>query len=266
MNATFSIRRAVDEDVSGIIRLIDDAAGWLRGQGTSQWAEPWPNEAEREKRIRRGIELSRETGDDECSPAVTWLVLDGDRPVATTYITRIPNRELWTPEELEVRAVYLHRLVIDRAYAGMRLGERLVDWAGEWGRLAWGAEEMRIDVWADNLRLHRYYRKIGFLYRDPERVQPDGTVRPDPRLPMDVYPSGVVFDRALKPLESWPDVRGFRLETGAAPDIGPGAGPDTGPGAGSGARQHARPHVGSGAGFAAGIRPGAGSVPATPPA
>ncbi|MCP2335355.1 GNAT family N-acetyltransferase [Actinomadura rupiterrae] len=214
-----SIRRAGDDDVPGIIRLIDDAARWLRGQGTSQWAEPWPNAAEREKRVRRGIEVSRETGDDGHSPGVTWLVTDGDRPVATTYITRIPGAGLWTEDELKLRTVFLHRLVIDRRYAGLRLGERLIEWAGEWGRLAWRAEIMRIDVWTDNIRLHRYYRGRGFLYTDTPRVQADGTVRPDPRLPMDVYPSGVVLDRALKPVESWPDTGGFRLAGDSVPGI-----------------------------------------------
>ncbi|MEV4254823.1 GNAT family N-acetyltransferase [Spirillospora sp. NPDC049652] len=209
-SADFTLRRAGDDDVAGIIRLIDDAARWLRGKGTGQWAEPWPNAAERERRIRRGIELSREKGEDGRGQAATWLVTDGDRPIATTFVTRVPNPALWTPYELRTRAVYLHRLVIDRRYAGERLGERLVQWTGEWGRLAWDAEVMRIDVWADNIRLHEYYRNRGFLYTDTPRLQADGTVRPDPRLPMDVYPSGVLLDRPLKPVERWPDVFGFR--------------------------------------------------------
>ncbi|RFU42853.1 GNAT family N-acetyltransferase [Actinomadura logoneensis] len=216
-SAAFTLRRAGDEDVADIIRLIDDAARWLRGQGTGQWAEPWPNAVERERRIRRGIELSRERGEDGYAQAVTWLVADGDRPIATTFVTRVPNPALWTADELKVRAVYLHRLVIDRRYAGTRLGERLVQWAGEWGRLAWGAEVMRIDVWTDNIRLHEYYRGRGFLYTDAPHRQADGTFRPDPRLPMHVYPSGVVLDRPLKPVERWPDVLGFRPAADSAP-------------------------------------------------
>ncbi|MFC5180140.1 GNAT family N-acetyltransferase [Actinomadura harenae] len=213
-SAALTLRPARDEDVPDIIRLIDDAALWLRGQGTSQWARPWPNEAERRRRIERGIELSKET-DEDGPKAVTWLVIDDEgRPVATTYITRVPDRLLWTDEELKVKTVYLHRLVIDRDHAGAQLGERLIQWVGEWGRVNWGAEVIRIDVWADNVRLHEYYLKRDFAYMDEVLLQADGTERPDPRLPMHVYPSGVVLHRPLKAVEHWPWVLGLRPDVG----------------------------------------------------
>ena len=42
MTDILRIRRGTTDDADTIIDLIDEAAGWLRGKGTDQWATPWP--------------------------------------------------------------------------------------------------------------------------------------------------------------------------------------------------------------------------------
>ena len=74
--------------------------------------------------------------------------------------------------------MYLHRLIVRRKYAG--LGTDVIEWAckraGELGN-NW----VRIDVWTDNIGLHRYYEQRGFVH-----------VR---TLDLSDYPSGALFQR-----------------------------------------------------------------------
>ncbi|HEY8479332.1 MAG TPA: GNAT family N-acetyltransferase [Spirillospora sp.] len=172
---TYRIRIARPDELDTVLGLIDHAAEWLRTEkNTTQWARPWPNPDERRKRVHEAL-LNRET----------WLLFDEDRAIGTVSIRLIGHEELWTPEEREIEAVYLHRLVIHRDYAGIGLGAELIDWAGRKGASQQRkAELIRIDVWTDNTELHDYYRRQGF--RDVAvRTTSDGT------------PSGALFDRPL---------------------------------------------------------------------
>jgi GNAT superfamily N-acetyltransferase len=93
----------------------------------------------------------------------TWIVWDGDIAVATVTIHRTGSPELWTPVELGTEAVYLHRLVVRRSYAGDGLGAELINWSGQQGRRENpDAVHIRIDVWTDNYELHDYYVRQGF--------------------------------------------------------------------------------------------------------
>ncbi|GAA1530011.1 GNAT family N-acetyltransferase [Actinomadura kijaniata] len=171
----FLIRPAGTGDLDTVLRLIDRAAAWLRKEkDTTQWRRPWPSPDGRRKRIHEGL-LSGHT----------WLLRHGGRPVATVTLCPFGSDLLWTARELEQEAVYLHRLVIDRAYAGIGLGAELINWAGHRGhRERPGVRSIRIDVWSDNLELHAYYRRQGFAFVDRRR-------------PLDDSPSGALFQKPI---------------------------------------------------------------------
>ncbi|MBO2454903.1 GNAT family N-acetyltransferase [Actinomadura barringtoniae] len=169
------VRPAVEDDLDDVIRLIDEAGHWLKTQkSTDQWNKPWPDRDSRDKRVHDGI-----------SRGLSWVVMDGPTMAATVTITAVGNAALWTDEAQSVDAVYVHRLVIDRRYAGIGLGAELIDWAGEQGRRQQpGATSIRIDLWTTNEGLHAYYRGLGFL--------PCGVTRGS-----DDLPSGSMFERRL---------------------------------------------------------------------
>ena len=74
MTDNLRIRRGTTGDADTIIGMIDEAADWLRGKGTDQWARPWPNRSARDGRVRRGLRNGH-----------TWIV-EAARPIATiTY-------------------------------------------------------------------------------------------------------------------------------------------------------------------------------------
>jgi GNAT superfamily N-acetyltransferase len=165
------------DDLDVVLGLIEDARGWLRAKGKDQWAKPWPSEQERDARVLKGLENKK-----------TWIVRQGATPVATVTIANWHNPRVWvsgdcTCDLITERAVYLHRLITARAYAGHGLGEWLIEWAAERARAKYGAKWTRIDVWTTNTELHDYYQKLGF--------EPCGSC-PDPQ-----YPSGALFQKPI---------------------------------------------------------------------
>ena len=172
----FELSLATPGDLDEIYELLDEAAAWLRDKGTEQWERPWPSRGERDRRVLDGLENGN-----------TWIVRDNATPVATITIATKANPEVWSdpsPEyDLSERAVYAHRLITARKYAGLELGSELIDWAGLHDQRLYGAQWVRVDVWRSNLALHDYYLKRGFL--------PCGSCA-DP-----YYPSGALFQKPV---------------------------------------------------------------------
>ena len=115
----------------------------------------------------------------------TWIVWHGRTPAATVTIATNANAAVWSACECDLaeRAVYAHRLITARNYAGWGLGAELLNWAGLHGRREYGAKWIRIDVWTSNTALHGYYMKRGF---EPCGYCPDHT-----------YPSGALFQKPV---------------------------------------------------------------------
>jgi GNAT superfamily N-acetyltransferase len=143
------------EHLDAILGLVEDARGWLWTKGTDQWAVPWPDEKARDARVLRGLQNAK-----------TWIVWEGDIPAATATITTKKNAAVWSKPactcDLAERAVFVHRLIAARKYAGRGLGAELIDWAGLRGQRLYGAKWIRIDVWSTNEKLHDYYQQRGF--------------------------------------------------------------------------------------------------------
>jgi GNAT superfamily N-acetyltransferase len=176
MTTTMRIARAdpTHEHLATVLRLIDEASAWLRTKGTDQWAKPWPDKDSRDARVLKGLKVGR-----------TWIVWDGRTPAATVTIATHPNAAVWSKPECDLsdRAVYAHRLITSRDYAGWGLGAKLINWVGLRGRREYGAKWIRIDVWTSNRALHGYYMRRGF--------EPCGHCA-DP-----AYPSGALFQKRV---------------------------------------------------------------------
>ncbi|MEO3782311.1 GNAT family N-acetyltransferase [Actinocorallia sp. B10E7] len=166
MTRPFLLHLATAEDVGEITQLIDETGAWLRDKiGTDQWNRPWPDEKARDARVRDGVDRGR-----------TWLLHDGRTLVASVTVEVSGKPGLWSEEELRTPAVYLHRLVINRHYKGMRIGSFLIDWGAHRGLAEKpSAEELRIDTWSTNRRLHAYYIGQGFTKIPGIRVTEDET-------------------------------------------------------------------------------------------
>jgi GNAT superfamily N-acetyltransferase len=170
--------KATKEHLQAILGLVEEARTWLPAKGTNQWSEPWPDQEGRNDRVWRGLEVG-----------ATWMVWDRNEDkdilAATVTIAAKPNLAVWSKSSCNLadQAVYAHRLITARNYAGYGLGAELIDWTGLRGRREYRAKWIRIDVWTSNEALHGYYMKRGF--------KPCGTC-PDPS-----YPSGKLFQKPV---------------------------------------------------------------------
>ncbi len=174
------LRQATESHSNVIIGLIDEAAAWLRGRDTDQWAEPWPSEEDRRDRIVRALAAGR-----------TWIVWDGDLPVATLTAEPHDNQHdgpVWPEEAERDLAVYVGRLVVSRSHSGRGLGARLLDWAGLSARHTYRARWIRVDVWTTNKALHGYYRRQGFEFCGYSEKAGE-------------YPSAALFQKATDHIE-----------------------------------------------------------------
>jgi|SRR5450631_150458 GNAT superfamily N-acetyltransferase len=147
-----ALSHALDADIPVILGLIQEAAVWLQMKNTDQWARPWPDQAGLDSRVRAAIAGRR-----------SWICWDGATPAAT--ITADPQEDpYWSEVGPAEPAVYVHRLVVSRKYAGAGLGAALLDWAGQSAKREHGARWIRLSAWTTNQGLHRYYRRQGFLF------------------------------------------------------------------------------------------------------
>ncbi len=151
------IVRAELADLPRLLRFRTDAAAWLRDRGSDQWALPFPA-AHMIASIKRGeVFLFKENLKTD---AVATVTLDHDA-----------DPLLWTSEERAEKALYVHKLTVDRGQAGTELGARILDWAGS-RAMQEQAPWLRLDAWTTNERLHSYYTNLGFRHirtvDDPE--------------------------------------------------------------------------------------------------
>jgi ribosomal protein S18 acetylase RimI-like enzyme len=163
------IEPAAPADLAEILDMRAETANWLGALGTDQWARPFPDEQSQSDRLLAGITAGE-----------TWMVRDGSITIGTITINGFSNPLLWTEAECAESARYVHKMNVRRSHAGVGLGGRLLDWAGNRAAKE-GAKWLRLDAWTTNEALQNYYRRQGF-----QHVRT--VVRPD-------YPSGAIFQR-----------------------------------------------------------------------
>jgi GNAT superfamily N-acetyltransferase len=138
------LRTATPDEAPAILALRTAAERWLADRGIEQWH---PGEI-----TLAGVTSQARAGE--------WH-LASDNGVACATLRLLWSDPLWTGIGTQRPAVYVHGLVIDRAYAGQGLGARLLDWAADQGRRA-GAEVLRLDCVEINPALRSYYARLGF--------------------------------------------------------------------------------------------------------
>lgn len=136
---------AEPDDATAIGNLRTQLVDWMYEREIDQWhhGEVGP-ERVREQVIRQEW----------------WLVRTANGTIAAT--ARIIDEDPMVWETQDRRAMYLHGLMVDRRYAGQRLGHQLLDWAAARAR-ARGAELLRLDCVASNADLCDYYLHEGFI-------------------------------------------------------------------------------------------------------
>ncbi|MFD1361205.1 GNAT family N-acetyltransferase [Lentibacillus salinarum] len=148
--ANYIIRRATASDVDTVIRILRDAAGWLRDRGIYQWDFYLTDEAASE--VRQAIKAG-----------TTYLVTDNHQPVATFNLSHQQSEldaSVWGNRD--DNALYLHRLAVDKNYRHQQIGKKLLEWIQENSQT--DSHVLRLDCVADNPELNQFYVKAGFTF------------------------------------------------------------------------------------------------------
>jgi GNAT superfamily N-acetyltransferase len=149
------VDRATVADVPAAQRLIDDARRWLNARGIDQWQDPVPDTV-----LLRDVEHG------------CLFVVRQDHGIAAMVTVSDSDAETWGVDTTS--AVYVHRLAVDRAHRGGRLGQRLLAWVGAQATER-GASFVRLDCATDNPGLRRFYEQQGFRHvRDVTVTALDG--------------------------------------------------------------------------------------------
>jgi GNAT superfamily N-acetyltransferase len=176
---TYTLSPATPQDLRKVLRLVREAAKWLRNrQDTDQWARPWPDAVRYRERLRSDLIMGK-----------TWLVWDdttvaGTITIDTNEPLAPPGEPLWPTDKRHELALYVRRVIVKRSYGGQGIGAALLDWAAEVAKREHGATLIRVDVWTTNKNLHKYYLGQRFT-RCPGR---------DPQV-LGSYPSQALFER-----------------------------------------------------------------------
>lgn len=152
MTITFEPAQPDDEPI--IRDLQADAVAWLAAKGTDQW-QPAAMIARRKTRPEeRNLR-------DEIKRGEVYLVKDDATVVGTLTLDDYADPEFWTEADEPKSALYAHRMIISREFAGHDIGAVMLDWAADQAARA-GKAWLRLDAWRTNIGLHDYYRCHGF--------------------------------------------------------------------------------------------------------
>jgi ribosomal protein S18 acetylase RimI-like enzyme len=146
-----TIARAGTPEFDAVIAILREAADWLFTSGNPQWDAGWKHWHDDigERELRENIEHHE-----------VYLARRDGAPVATLRI-HWDDAETWGERGDDGVAGYVHAIAIKRRIAGMRVGDRLLEWAVDTIR-ARGRSFARLDAMASNTALCRYYEQRGF--------------------------------------------------------------------------------------------------------
>jgi predicted N-acetyltransferase YhbS len=139
------VRVATNDDVPLVAEMLDEATAYVRTKGSDQWQVPFPHD-ELVERVSRG-EL---------------YVVEVDGRPAATFTLLLDDPWFWGAQPPD--AVYLHKLAVRRAFAGRKLGERIVEWILA-EAAARGREFVRLDCQRELPGIRAYFERLGFELR-----------------------------------------------------------------------------------------------------
>jgi ribosomal protein S18 acetylase RimI-like enzyme len=151
MRPTLTIRKAEPSDLPAVAALQAETIAWLASKGLDQWQPGQPRVPNLTNALK-AIELG-----------ACYLAYIGAELVGTITVDDHADTEFWTPDDCRDEALYIHRMIVARRFAGRDLGRDLLDWAEELASRS-GRRWLRLDAWKTNPALHRYYESQGFKH------------------------------------------------------------------------------------------------------
>ena len=115
------------------------------------------------------LPFDREMVQREIAERRQWKFVADNGEVACVFATAWSDPAIWG--ENNDAAIYIHRIAVNPAFRGQRFVTQIVNWCKQHTHDK-KLDFIRLDTWADNLKLREIYEQNGFSFV--------GTVIPDP--------------------------------------------------------------------------------------
>lgn len=154
LNNGFNVQQATLEDAAEIQTLLIKTAEWLKSTGSTQWNQ-----------ILAGKD-SHDTGAAIERGEVFVFKHEGVIAAMVILMTEASpwDIKLWGAETNLSTSVFVHRLAINRDYAGLNVGSAVLDWIIN-GIHIEGKPLVRLDCIEGNDALFRLYSGAGFQFK-----------------------------------------------------------------------------------------------------
>ena len=139
--------RGTIADYVVVMAILREAQDWLSSRGIQQWYHWYMDVGERILR-------------DRLENHEVYLFRRDEHLIGTLTI-QWSDAEVWGERGIDGLAGYVHGIAITRSAGGMRIGERMLEWAVE-KIAAHGRRFARLDAMASNAAICRYYEQRGF--------------------------------------------------------------------------------------------------------
>lgn len=157
---TLAIAPAARQEATDVFAVLDEAAAYLQQIGVSeQWPPSFSADPAWAVLLPRlvGGGLIQVTREDGAAVGVFYL---GDRPN--------PDGDAAAWAGVPGAASYLGLLAVRREAAGRGVARAMLDWAA--GCATAAGLPLRLDCWAGNDRLRRFYHEAGFSHKGDVQV------------------------------------------------------------------------------------------------
>ncbi|WP_372637569.1 GNAT family N-acetyltransferase [Cohnella sp.] len=154
MSIFTSVERAEPEDTTEIMRLLVNTAEWLLRKGSTQWNALLRGEDSHNtpEAVNRGeVYIFRNDSD------IAGMVILMEEPNAW-------DRHLWGQKAGDGSAIYLHRLAVNRKYAGRDVGRQIMLWAEQAVPEQLHKRIIRLDCLATIPALNDFYRNLNYEF------------------------------------------------------------------------------------------------------
>lgn len=140
MNHT--IRQATDRDLNSILDLFEKAIQFQKRNNYIGWS---------------GID--RQFIQSDITQGLLYKVCVNEDIIGVFCVCYV-DQLIWRDKE-KGDAIYLHRIVLNRESQGVKIFPTVLNWAIDQVRQR-GFKYVRMDTWAENLKLISYYQAYGF--------------------------------------------------------------------------------------------------------
>ena len=144
MNSMYmTFRQAKTSDIESIYSIVNEVSKWLIEKEIYQWEYPYPK-----------AQIMKDISEDR-----VFLALDGNEVIGTFSLKE--REKMWPKHRPD--CIYLYRLAVALKFLGRKIGYKLLYKAALIANSK-NKKCLRLDCWAGNRKLRKYYFEAGFNY------------------------------------------------------------------------------------------------------